>query len=346
MSGPVDCDSDRASGLPRVATIRDVAEAAQVSITTVSHVFNQPHRVAERTRRRVVKIAAELAYKPNVHARRLVTRKSRSLAVQIAGQALRDEHALVPNSEYFLEVLNGAARSADENGYALILTPSDVGPSDLDSFAVDGVLLVDPVGDELIFDQRQMASRVVTVGRAQACARAVSVVDNDHSSAARVVMDHLIASGYRTPAVIVDDVARSYVTDIITGYRSWAREHGLPEIIVDVGQSKSMAEAIQILLDHKSDAIYAGSEYLALDVLREARQRGLVVPDQLGLCSAVDSGILQLTVPQVSGIYLHPRETGRRAIEVLIALVEGSSSPGSVHVIPADLVTRESTLRD
>lgn len=345
MSGTVGGGSATASGLPRVATIHDVAEAAQVSITTVSHVFNQPHRVAEPTRRRVIKIATELAYKPNVHAQQLATRKSRSLAVQIVGQALRDEHALVPNSEYFLEVLNGAARSADEHGYALILAPPDVDPSDLDSFAVDGVLLVDPVGDELVFGQRQMASRLVTVGRAQAFAGAVSVVDNDHSSAARVVMNHLMASGYRTPSVIVDDVARSYVTDIIAGYRSWVEEHRLPEIVIDVGQSTSMAEAMETLLDHKSDAIYAGSEYLALDVLVEARRLGLVVPDQLGLCSAVDSGILQLTGPQVSGVYLHPRKTGRRAIEVLIELVQGSSPPGGVHVIPADLAIRESTHR-
>lgn len=120
-------------------------------------------RVGESSRSR-----RELAYKPNVHARQLVTRKSRSLAVQVAGQAVRHEHAPVPNSEYFLEVLNGAAHAADEHGYALILAPSDVDPSALESFAVDGVLLIDPAGDEPIFAQLQMLSRIVTVGRPQA----------------------------------------------------------------------------------------------------------------------------------------------------------------------------------
>lgn len=346
MTGPAPDGAANSSEPPHAVTIRDVAQAAHVSITTVSHVFNRPQRVAEPTRRRVFEAAADLAYKPNVHARQLVTRKSRSLAVQIAGRAVLHEHALVPNSEYFLEVLNGAARSADERGYALILTPSDVDPSTLDSFAVDGVLLIDPAGDEPIFDQRQMVTRIVTAGRPQAFAGAVFVVDNDHFGAAREVMDHLSKSGYRTPAVLVSDLTRSYVTDLIDGYRSWADEHSYAPIVIDVSQSESMAEAFDVLFDQNSDAVYACSEYLALDVLQEAQRRGLVVPDDLGLCSGVDSGVLQLTSPQVSGVYLHPREIGCRAIEVLIELAEGRAVSDDVRLIPADLAIRESTCRN
>ena len=242
-------------------------------------------------------------------------------------------------------MLNGAAHAADEHGYALILAPSDVDPSALESFAVGGVLLIDPAGDEPIFAQLQMLSRIVTVGRPQAFEGAVAVVDNDHFGAARKVMDHLSGSGYRAPAVIVSDLTRSYVTDIIGGYRSWADENGVVPIVIDVSQSESMAEVFDVLFDRKADSVYACSEYLALDVLQEARRRNLIVPNQLGLCGGVDSGILQLTSPQVSGVYLHPREIGRRAIEVLIELVEGRAISGDVQV-PADLAIRESTRRN
>jgi DNA-binding LacI/PurR family transcriptional regulator len=340
--------SPRGAGHPdpaHVATIHDVAAAAQVSITTVSHVFNQPHRVSKSTRAKVIEIATELAYKPNVHARRLVTRKSRSLAIQIAGQQVRHEHALVPNSEYFLELLNGAANSAAEQGYALILAPTDVDPSDLESFAVDGVLLVDPAGDEPVFEHRDLLSRIVTVGRPQASPDVLSVVDNDHRDAARKIMTGLHRAGYRAPALVVNDVSRSYVNDMIDGYRSWAAEHSCETVVLDTDNLASIADAVDQLRARGCDAVFVSSEYLALDVLHEALKRNLRVPEDLGLCSAVDSDILSLTSPQISGVYLDPRETGRRAVELLVNLVEGAARPGGVHFIAAEVMWRQSTER-
>jgi DNA-binding LacI/PurR family transcriptional regulator len=329
----------------RVATIHDVAKAAQVSITTVSHVFNQPHRVSKSTSAKVVKIATELAYRPNVHARRLVTRKSRSLAIQIAGQQVRHEHALVPNSEYFLELLNGAANSAAEQGYALILAPTDVDPSDLESFAVDGVLLVDPAGDEPIFDHRELLSRIVTVGRPLTALQVFSMVDNDHREAARTLMTGLQRAGYRAPALLVNDMSRSYVNDMVDGYRSWVAKHSCESIVIDVDKAASLAEAVEEMCARGCDAVFASSEYLALDVLHLALDRGMQVPEDLGICSAVDSGILRLASPEISGIYLNPRELGRRAVELLINLVEGSAQPGGFHSVAAEVRWRQSTNR-
>ncbi len=338
-AGPGEPDSGR------VATIHDVAEAAQVSITTVSHVFNQPHRVSKSTSAKVVKIATELAYRPNVHARRLVTRKSRSLAIQIAGQQVRHEHALVPNSEFFLELLNGAANAAAEQGYAPILAPTDVDPSDLESFAVDGVLLVDPAGDEPIFGHRELLSRIVTVGRPQVSPEVLSVVDNDHRDAARKVMTGLSRAGYRAPALLVDDTSRSYVNDMIDGYQGWAAEHSCETVVLDVGSASSIAAAVDEVCALGCDAVFASSEYVALDVLHVARERDLRVPQGLGICSAVDSGVLRLASPEISGVYLNPRELGRRAVELLIKLVEGTARPGGLHSIAAEIIWRQSTNR-
>lgn len=341
LSGAGPGDPDAA----HVATIHDVAKAAQVSITTVSHVFNQPHRVSKSTSAKVVKIATELAYKPNVHARRLVTRKSRSLAIQIAGQQVRNEHALVPNSEFFLELLNGAANSAAERGYAMILAPTDVDPSDLESFAVDGVLLVDPAGDEPIFGHRELLSRIVTVGRPHTSPEVLSVVDNDHRDAARKLMTGLHRAGYRAPALLVNDMSRSYVNDMVDGYQGWAAEHSCETLVLDVDNAASIADAVDEVHARGYDAVFAASEYLALDVLHAALDRGLRVPEDLGICSAVDSGILRLVSPQISGVYLDPRKTGRRAVELLITLVEGTARPGGIHFITAEIMWRESTNR-
>lgn len=344
MSGDADVPGSREQR-GRSATIRDVADAAQVSITTVSHVFNKPHRVAEETRRRVRDAAADLSYRPNEHARQLVTRRSRSLAIQVAGQEVRHEHGLVPNSEYFLEVLNGAARAAEAHGYALILTSPEVAPAALDAFAVDGVLVVDPAGDEPVFGHERLARKTVTIGHTRGLVEVPLVVDNNHAGAAEEVLDHLAGQGYELPAVVVSDLTRSYVVDLVDGYVGWMTRRGGTPLVAEFSPSDSMGEVLDELLGRGADAVYTGSEYLALDVLVEARERGLAIPDQLGVCSGVDSGILGLSSPQVTGLFLHPRQIGGRAIELLIDLIEGEAPVRRAVEVPTELVVRESTRR-
>ncbi|HEV7823433.1 MAG TPA: LacI family DNA-binding transcriptional regulator [Mycobacteriales bacterium] len=333
------------------ATIRDVAEAAGVSITTVSHVLNGQGRVAETTRRRVAQVAVDLGYRPNVHAQQLVTRKSRTVAIQVAAfTAPTGGSALIPKSDYFLEVLNGASEAAAARGYALILTPPNVDAQSMNEFAVDGAIIVDPRGDEPLFTGEWGRRPVVTTGRPLASRRPVSVVDNDHRAAARAVLDHLAANGYTRPALLTTDTSRSYTRDLHDAYVAWCAAHGVPPRVVEVDEPPSedeAARALGTLLDGPDprDAVFASCEDLALGVLHEAQRRGVRVPAELGVCSAVDSGSLQLTSPQVTGVYLHPRELGRRAADVVVDLIEGGDGPVADGEVPVRLVARASTAR-
>lgn len=338
-------DDAGGAGRRRTATIRDVAHAAQVSITTVSHVFNQPHRVAERTRNRVLSAAAKLAYQPNIHAQQLVTRRSRCLAMFSAGRDRRQGGVSIANSEYHLDVLGGATLAAADNGYALIMVPSDVVSEKLESFAVDGLFVVDPTGDESIFGRARIPAHVVTVGRAPALSATFSTVDNDHSAAAEQVMEHLTAEGCSMPSALVAGRAGSRVLDMLDGYRDWMTRHGRAPVVVDLDSFDSMASAFDHLLAAGGDAVYASSEHIALDAVGEARRRGIAVPGALAVCSAVDSGVLQLTSPQVTGVSLDPHQIGRRGIELLIGMIEGGVERGSDRDVPFDLVLRGSTLR-
>ena len=333
-------------------TIRDVAEAAGVSITTVSHVLSGRGRVAQKTRLRVAQVAKELAYRPNVHAQQLVTRRSRTFAIQVASfTEPSDTRALIPHSEYFLDLLNGAAEAAADLGYALILTPPNVAASSLEEFAVDGVIMVDPRGDEPLFldhwhDRRPM----VTTGRPTTDQQLRAIVDNDHRAATLTMLDHLEQQGYVRPALVITNTSRSYVADMLSAYQAWTAARGLDELVMRVGETPSegaAAGALRSLFDRSPtpDAIYTSSEELALGVLHEAQRRGLKVPQELGVCSAVDSSALRLTTPQVTGMHLNPREIGRRAAQMLCELASAPDS-GPHHIdVPVHLFERESTLR-
>ncbi len=335
-----------------VANIRDVAEAAGVSVTTVSHVLSGRGRVAEHTRQRVSQIANDLSYRPNVHAQQLVTRRSRTLAIQVASfGGPNEDRTLIPHSDYFLDLLNGAAAAAAAHGCALILTPPHVDASRLTEFAVDGVIVVDPRGDEPLFQgEWQRARPLVTTGRPMTGGPARCVVDNDHVAAAVDVLDHLEREGYVRPALVLTRTSRSYVADILAAYRAWTASRDLEPLVVEIGETPSESVAAQALgsllgLALPPDAVYTSSEELALGVLHEARRRGIEVPAELGVCSAVDSSALRLTTPQVTGTMLHPTEIGRQAAEALLELAGDPDAVPHLLAVPARLCVRESTRR-
>ncbi|WP_181774897.1 LacI family DNA-binding transcriptional regulator [Amycolatopsis pittospori] len=333
-------------------TIRDVAAAAGVSITTVSHVLSGQGRISEDTRRRVAQAAADLGYQASVHAQQLVTRRSRTLAIQLANSVdASSACALVPNSDYFLEVLNGAAEAASKRSYGLLLTPPDADLERLNAFAVDGAILVDPRGDEPFFATGWCRDRpLVTTGRPMAAPCPVPViVDNDLVAAARLMLDHLADNGYERPAMITTDTGRSYAADLVAGYTEWAGDRGLEPVVVEIDEpptTEGTAEALDRLLGRPicPDAVFTTSENLALGVLHEARRRRIAVPGELGICSAVDSGSLLLTSPRVTGMFVHPREVGGRAATALMDLIEGGAAESRIEV-PVRLNARESTSR-
>lgn len=334
------------------ASIRDVAQAAGVSITTVSHVLSGQGRVAAETRRRVEQAAVDLDYRPNVHAQQLVTRRSRTIGIQVASFSdPQMSTGLIPHSDYFLDLLNGAAETAAEAGYALILTPPNVDISRVDEFALDGVIMVDPRGDESLFASGWHRQHpVVTTGRTTEGERIRSVVDNDHHSAALTMLDHLLQEGYERPALLTTRSSRSYIVDVLDAYRSRAASCGFDAVVVDVGEQpsqESAARALHSLLGRaaRPDAVYATSEELALGVLREAETCGLAVPTDLGVCSAVDSTVLQLTTPQITGTFLDPHQIGARAVGLLLDLVADREPVTREPKVPTRLHARASTLR-
>ncbi|MGV0791389.1 LacI family DNA-binding transcriptional regulator [Mycolicibacterium sp. XJ1819] len=324
-----------------MVSIRDVAAAAGVSPTTVSHALNNRGRIAEETRLKVLEVAGQLGYQANAHAQQLVTRRSRIIAIQMPEVGETPGPAL-PLSAYFLELINGAAAASDSAGYALVVTPSGAKAGILSSFSIDGAIVVDPQGDEAVFST---GAPVVTVGVALSSTHHTLAVDNDHADAARVVLDHYRSLGFRRPALVADDSHRSYVHDVVAGYRGWVAEHGVAETIVTLSSVERTAVdgVITQLVSARIDAVYASSDDLALALLDAASRAGLRIPEELAIASAVDSRSLTLTSPQVSATNLFPYQTGATAAELLIERLEDGSQVTGTRMIPTRLMVRAST---
>jgi len=316
----------------------------------VSHALSGHGRVAPATRKRVLRVAETLGYTANVHAQRLASGRSRTLAIQVAGfRTATSQTVLLPDAAYFMDVLNGAASAADERDYALLLAPYDVEAKRLHPLAIDGAIIVDPAEDErLTTVQPDHRIPVVTTGRPTGGQVDLPWVDNDHARLAYLMLDHLAEMGYVRPAVLATTASRSYVVDIFEGYGQWVRDNGVSPTIVELPEpptERSAARAAKRLLTgpDRPDAVFATYDRLALGVLLEARRLGISVPDELGLASAVDSDPLRWSDPHITAVHLNAERIGREAVQLLIELVEEREPTRRQLVVPGRIVPRAST---
>ncbi len=329
-------------------SIHDVAAAAGVSITTVSHTLSGKGRLPQKTRDRVQAIAEQIGYVPSFHARGLATGRTMLLAMQASGFESR---ALVPQVGYFVELLNAASKRAFDLGYGLVLVPPGTSAEGLQRLSVDGAAIIDPTGDEpLLRALREEGKPVVTTGRVLGDAAGTAWVDTDHVAGVRLVLDHFAEMGCDRPALLTSARGPSYVEDVRRGYRDWCREHGRKPMVASVrSQPTELAaeRAIGRLLDAEQppDAVYASLDVLAIGALTAARARGIAVPEGLAIGAITDSGALRAVTPPVTALDLHPDRIGRRAIELLVALVEGRSSDWAGTTVDVELLRRASTDR-
>ena len=324
-------------------SIRDIAKAAGVSITTVSHSLSGKRQVTEATRGRVLEAAARLGYRANVQARALRMGRSFTIAIQIAGG--EDEVAL-PDVAYFIDLLNGASSESLRHGYALVLAPPSASAEQVGKLQVDGAIVVDPTGSEAALAHPGI--RLVTVGRVPARLPGRAWVDNDHRAATRRVLEHLRQEGYERPALLATSGPQTYVADTVEAYEEWCGEHGLSPLLArTTGQPNetAAAELALELLDRENrpDAIHTTLERLAVGVVIAAERLGIAIPEELGVTAGTDAPALESFRPAVTAIYLDGERIGLEAARLLIELIEGDGTGTRNVVVDTELRVRAST---
>jgi LacI family transcriptional regulator, repressor for deo operon, udp, cdd, tsx, nupC, and nupG len=330
-----------------VATLKDVAARAGVSVKTVSNVVNGYTFVTEENRRRVQEAIDHLGYVPNIGARNL--RKGRTGFVTLAvpelanpyfaelcglvmtAAAAQDWTVLIEQTggerDRELAVVNAAHRSLVD---AIILSPLGLLPGDLTDTGA-GIPLV-------LLGERALHAR----------AHHVAI---DNVGAASVATGHLIDLGRRRIAAIGEQPGRNGTAALrLDGYHGALRAAGLtadPALSVPT-ETYSRAEgaaAMHHLLDlpQPPDAVFCFNDLLAVGALAAARDRGLRVPDDLAVVGfdGVDEG--NYAAPRLTTIAPDKAAIARAAIELVEAAVQdGSREPQDV-VTPFTLQVREST---
>jgi DNA-binding LacI/PurR family transcriptional regulator len=345
------------AGSKRV-TLTQVAELAGVSVMTASYTYNQPSRVSDQARSRVLAAAAQLGYPgPDPSARSLRRGSTRTLGVVMGehlSYAFEDPQAV--------SFLAGIAEVCAGRGYGMTILPirgaADDVPRITDA-AVDGYIVWTTSDDDPILEAVRAMKRPAVVHGGPAV-RGLELVSIDNRAAARAV-GALAFAGARRPAVVSQPLSRARVstvasgadlTDVLfpvtrermEGYRQAAEEAGIAwrDVVVAVCARNDAAEAERIAATllasaEPPDAIAAMSDEQAAGVVRAARAAGRAVPDDVAVTGWDDGAVAaQLGLTTVAQSL---REQGAACAQA--ALGQEASS----HTASWSIVRRGSTRR-
>jgi LacI family transcriptional regulator len=330
----------------RHSTITDVADAAGVSIKTVSRVFNDEPNVRPLTRDRVLKAAGELDYHPNVAARSLAGRRS-----FLIGLAYEN-----PSPNYVVDLQTGALERLRGERYRLLVLPfADVGAASGKMQAIarasglDGIVLAPPLCDD-----------AATVAELEACglpyARIAPTTDGsqapdvamDDRAATRAVIDHLVELGHTRIGIVRGDPSHASTAARLEAYRAGLKAHGLKSDAKMEAQGANTfvsgyeAGKVLLALADRPTAIFASNDDMAAGVLNAAYEAGVKVPDELSVAGFDDSNIASVVWPRLTTIHQPIRDMAREATGALLALIEHEEAPPH-QMLPFRLVVRGST---
>ncbi|MFJ9584003.1 LacI family DNA-binding transcriptional regulator [Streptomyces acidicola] len=326
-----------------MASIKDVAAEAGVSVATVSRVLNDHPSVSPEARTRVLAAVEALGYRPNAVARSLRTDQTHTLGLVISDVM----------NPYFTELARAVEEEARALGYSVIFGNADERRDLQDHHVrtlldrrIDG-LLVSPTdgGSPLMLDAVRSGTPMVFVDRWIA-GLDVPVVRADGRQAVRDLVAHLHGLGHRRLAIIAGPAATTTGQERVEAFREALRAYDLELPDDHIGQGDFQAEsgrrATERFLDlpEPPEVVFAADNLMALGVLDAVRARGLRIPEDIGLAAFDDIPWFVHTDPPITAVAQPTRELGRAAVRALVDRIEGRT-PKSV-TLPARLVVRRS----
>lgn len=318
-------------------TMREVAEAAGVSIATVSFVVNNSKRVAPETRARIELAMAELGFRRNVVARALASRRTQIIALVYPVL----EHRFAGSTTEFI---TSAARAASDADYHLVVWPVSNDGSELAALVgqklVDGVLLMEvQLDDARVRALRGLDIPFALIGRT-ADVTGLHCVDIDFDATMRMAMDHLAELGHRRIVLIngsedQHSFARygPYVRSE-RAYHDQAAERGMQPTVLHCHQTvRSGREAAVELVATVPDAtaVLIADEAAAAGLVAELDRLGRPVPADISVLSVLSSiDMAALGNPQLTTVTAPGIELGRLGVESLLRQLDGGAPQAPV----------------
>ncbi|MBA8817232.1 LacI family transcriptional regulator [Microbacterium halimionae] len=327
--------------------IKDVAQRAGVSISTVSNALNKPGTVSAPLVERVTQAATELGYVPLQAAQQLRARRSGLLGMTVINIA----------NPFFAELMAGAEEAAAAAGKRVLVGNSDDDAQKerdyielFERVHVEGALIA-PFADNAVAIERLRARGIpVVLVDSVDEEGALSSVSFDDVAGGRMAAEHLISLGRRRLAFLGAREEVRQVRERLRGVREAVAAHSGVELDViwtkrttpDLGDSWGARYAHSPALD-RPDGVIATNDLLACGVVSALVSRGVRVPEDLAVIGYDDIEFARVAAVPLTSIRQPARDMGRRAGEILLAHAAGSQERVAVSFSPT-IIVRASTV--
>jgi LacI family transcriptional regulator len=315
------------------AGIKDIAERLSISSATVSRALNDKPGVSDSLRQRVLAVAAELSFTPNLAARSLVGARTHTIAFMVHQQAFP-----VSSDPFYFVMLPGVERVLAQAGYHAVLTTIGDGAIQADHLRVvrerrvDGAILAGPnIPTALILSLVQHGLPIVLIDNAlERTALDCIVVANREG--ARLAVEHLLWHGCRRVAFAGGPMAWLSTRERGDGYRDAMRERGLEPIVVheeDTTVQTGFHAGHELLgMVVPPEAVFAVNDAMALGIMKAAREIGVRVPEDLAVVGFDDISMAESAHPPLTTVQIAKETMGELAARRLLDLMGRDAHTG------------------
>lgn len=326
-------------------TLTDVAKAAGVSVATASRAMSgSSHPMNEETRQRILQLAEELSYQPNLVARSLRTDRSQTIGLIV-------ENILSP---FIPPIIRGIQDTLKPEGYFSTIINSDYDPEieieaihALNNRQIDGIIFVEPAHpSEDAFSQ--IARKPLVFVHRLFVSRSDNSVAPDEHAGARLAAGHLLRLGHRRVAYINGPADWSASINRLAGYQAELAERGIPfdETLVQEGDwgvrcGFSAAQRLMNLPDPPT-AIFAGNDLMALGAIYGLQEMGRRVPQDVAVMGYDNREITGYVRPAISTVTMPCYEMGQASARMLLGLLKGEAERYPPVEVQGKLIVRES----
>jgi LacI family transcriptional regulator, sucrose operon repressor len=326
-------------------TIKEIAEMAKVSRTTVSRVINNSGYVSEEVRKRILKIIEETGYVPSEHAKSLRTKRTKVIGV------------ILPkiSTETSSRIVSGIDEVLSENGYQILLANTNLKKEKeieyinlLKVRQVDGIIFTATnMNENLVKQIHQLNIPIVVIG--QEIPGVTAVVYDDYH-AARDITSMFIKKGHKNIAFIgVDESDRAVGFLRKKGYLDVMQEHGflienewIQKGVFDIQSGYKAMKRIMENSINRPTATFAVTDRLAIGAMQYLKEKGFSIPDEMALAGIGASEISNYVTPTLTTVDYLNENVGREAAKLILDKILEKDSSTKKITLDYRLIIRDS----
>ncbi len=336
------------AGKSELITVKlaDIAKKAGVSTMTVSRVLNNKPHVNVETRKRILRIATELEYAPNIPARSLSTGRSKMLGLVVGSI----------HSEYLLEIIRGVSDETQAQGYNMILLTSGQNSKDeltqvtyLMGGLVEGILMVLPTEADRFMGVLCKDNLPCILIDHRSVEYALPMVKASNQAGMHEATRYLLQLGHRRIGYIKGILGDGTSLERFSGFCDALEEAGIPvnDELVRQGDYESPSgesHGLELLqMEEPPTAIIASNDQMAMGVLSAAHKLSLKVPEQVSIMGFDDIPMAARTIPPLTTVHQPLYEMGRKAVMMALNTIRNGRLEVKEEILPTRLVIRSST---